>query len=225
MGVPVIVYGRSGTGKSRSLKNFGEDEIFFVNCVNKPLPFRKKFTYTLASQDVAAICSKLRKMPTGTAVIDDAGYLMTARFMMGHGGKEGNQFAIYNEIGDIMWDLMKTIQALPPDRIVFLVFHEETSDYGASKIRTIGRLLDQKVCLEGMATIVLRSDTDGERWYFQTRCGKDSIAKAPEGMFDEVEIPNDLKAVETAIREYYDITEITPPQETKGAAVSKSTTV
>ena len=203
MGKCVIVYGRSGVGKSRSLKEFKEDEIYLVNVLGKPLPFKGGFRMVSETADVQTIMKGLAKMPCRIAVIDDAGYLMTKMFMDGHGG--GDQFKLYNNIADVIWSLINFIQspAVSPDAIVYLVFHEETNDDGTNKIRTIGKLLDQKVCLEGMATVVLRAVVKGDKHVFVTQNDGYSIAKSPEGMFPEVEIDNDLKAVDTAMRSFY----------------------
>lgn len=203
MGKCVIVYGRSGVGKSRSLKEFKEDEIYLVNVLGKPLPFKGGFRMVSETADVQTIMKGLSKMPCKIAVIDDAGYLMTKMFMDGHGG--GDQFKLYNNIADVIWSLINFIQspAVSPDAIVYLVFHEETNDDGTNKIRTIGKLLDQKVCLEGMATVVLRAVVKGDKHVFVTQNDGYSIAKSPEGMFSEVEIDNDLKAVDTAMRSFY----------------------
>lgn len=203
MGKCVIVYGRSGVGKSRSLKEFKEDEIYLVNVLGKPLPFKGGFRMVSETADVQTIMKGLSKMPCKIAVIDDAGYLMTKMFMDGHGG--GDQFKLYNNIADTIWSLISFIQspAVSPDAIVYLVFHEETNDDGTNKIRTIGKLLDQKVCLEGMATVVLRAVVKGDKHVFVTQNDGYSIAKSPEGMFSELEIDNDLKAVDTAMRSFY----------------------
>lgn len=205
MGVPVLIYGRSGTGKSRALLNFAEDEIFFVNVIRKRLPFRKKFKYEFQSDSVKSIKAGLKKMPTKTAVIDDAGYLQTNTFMRGHSApKSGSSsFDLYNTIADDFWDLIEfTKNELPDDVIVYIIMHELTNDYGLTKLRTIGKLLDEKVCIEGMMTIALRCMCDGTRHYFKTQNDGNDITKSPEGMF-ELEIDNDLKAVDTAIREYW----------------------
>lgn len=203
MGKCVIVYGRSGVGKSRSLKEFKEDEIYLVNVLGKPLPFKGGFRMVSETADVQTIMKGLSKMPCKIAVIDDAGYLMTKMFMDGHGGSD--QFKLYNNIADTIWSLISFIQspAVSPDAIVYLVFHEETNDDGTNKIRTIGKLLDQKVCLEGMATVVLRAVVKGDKHVFVTQNDGYSIAKSPEGMFPEAEIDNDLKAVDTAMRSFY----------------------
>ncbi len=201
MGNAIFVYGKSGSGKSRSLKNFKEDEIFLVNVNGKRLPFNKKFKYTGKSADVRTIIDQLQKMPCKTAIIDDAGYIMTDMFMKGHTG--GDQFKLYNTIADEMYTLVASIQRLLPEDVnVYLTFHEERSDNGDSKLLTIGKLLDQKICLEGLVTVVLRCIVKGGQHLFITNSDGSDIAKSPEGMF-EMEIENDLKQVDDRIREFW----------------------
>ena len=202
----MILYGKSGSGKSRSLKNFAKDEIVFVNVERKLLPFRNKFEYELKSDDVATIKKWLLKMPTKSAVIDDAGYIMTNQFMTGHSApKSGSSsFDLFNDIADSFWSLIEFIKNnLPEDVIVYIVLHESTNDYGDTKLRTIGKLLDEKVCIEGMTTIVIRCMSENGRHFFRVRTDGSDITKSPEDMFEETEIENDLKAVDTAIRDYY----------------------
>lgn len=205
MGEPVLVYGKSGSGKSRSLKNFAEDEIFFINIVSKRLPFQKQFKYVLKSRNYATIKSQLSKMSCKAAVIDDAGYLQTNTFMTGHSApkKGSNTFDLFNQIGDEFWDLVLFVkEQLPEDVIVYFTMHEISNDMGEVKVRTIGKLLDEKVCIEGMFTICLHCLTDGEKHFFKTQGGTNDIAKSPEDMF-ELEIENDLKAVDSRIREFW----------------------
>lgn len=208
MGVSVLIYGRSGAGKSRSLKEFGEDEIFLVNVIGKPLPFPGKFRYTTKTDNYNTIRKGLSTMPTKAAVIDDAGYLLTNTFMRGHSApKSGSSsFDLYNDIADSFWDLLRFIQNdLPEDVIVYIIMHEATSDYGETKLRTIGKLLDEKVCVEGMVSIALRCMVEGDRHYFRTQSSGMDISKSPEGLFDSLEIENDLKFVDTKIREYWSL--------------------
>lgn len=208
MGIPVIIYGKSGSGKSRSLKNFDESEILHINIERKLLPFRKKFTYQLNSENCMTICEQLTKMPLKTAVIDDAGYLMTNNFMRGHsGGKKGNAvYELYNDIADDFWGIIKHIKTkVPNDVIVYIILHEDTGENGLTKLKTIGKLLDDKVCIEGMVTICLRCMSENGRHFFRTRTDGSDITKSPEDMFESDEIDNDLKAVDTIIREYYDL--------------------
>lgn len=208
MGIPCIIYGKSGSGKSRSLKNFAEDEICLINVEGKSMPFRHGFKYSMKSDDVLRILEAISKLPpqVKSVVIDDCGYIMTHYFMRNHRNMKGNaQFDMYNQIADDMCALINGIKELPDDFIVYLIFHEETSDYGETKLLTIGKLLDQKAPLIGMVTIALRCMSDGGRHFFRTVTDGSDITKAPEEMFSGEEIDNDLKAVDQAIREYYNI--------------------
>ena len=202
----VLIYGKSGAGKSRSLKNFAEDELFYVNVTNKRLPFQNSFKFMSTSDDVDYILEKVHNMPCNVAVIDDAGYIMTNMFMAKHGDDlKGNEvFALYNDIANKIWKLILGLKSMPntKDKIVYLTFHEEKDDYGDSKLLTIGKLLDQKCCIEGLCTVVLHCVIKGDKHLFITNSDGYDIAKSPEGMF-ELEIENDLKAVDTRIREFY----------------------
>lgn len=221
MGLPVLIYGKSGSGKTSSLRNFGEDEIFYINVEKKTKPFRKHFHYEMASDDVHLICGQLAKMPCKTAVIDDATYIMSNNFMRQHSKpKQGaSQFDMYNNIADNIWYMFEFIKKqLPDDVVVYMVFHEETdTNTGEVKILTIGKLLDQKVMLPGMVTIALRCMSENNEHFFKVTTDGSDITKTPIGMFDDAKnnnngkIDNDLKAVDDEIRKYYEI----PGAETK----------
>jgi hypothetical protein len=205
MGMPVLVYGKSGSGKSRSLKFFGEDEILLINIEGKELPFRNSFKYRCRTDSTDTIIEQIKKMPCKKAVIDDAGYLMTHHFMNNHRNKKGNSsFDMYDDIADKMYFLVQRIKTeVPEDVIVYIVLHEDTNDMGDTKIRTIGRLIDNKVCLEGMVTICIRCMSDNGKHFFRTQTDGFDITKTPEGMFDENEIDNNLKFVDDTIRQFY----------------------
>lgn len=210
-----MIYGKSGSGKSRSLKNFAPDEIFLINVVGKRLPFPGTFRYQMKTDSYQTITTGLQKMPTKTAVIDDAGYLLTNTFMKGHSApKSGSStFDLYNDIADNFWRLLMFIQSqLPEDVIVYILMHETTSDFGETRLRTIGKLLDEKVCIEGMVTICLRCMVEGDRHFFRTQSNGMDISKSPEEMFD-LEIENDLKFVDQQIREYWGLLPTTSPKE------------
>lgn len=211
MGMPVIIYGKSGSGKSRSLKNFAKDEIALINVEGKDLPFKGKgFDLTMNEVSFASVAIQaLKKLPENikTIVIDDAGYLMSHYFMANHRNIKGNaQFDMYNQIGDDMCELVKAIKAMPRDVIVYLIFHEDTNEQtGETKIFTIGKLLDQKANLVGMVTICLRCMSSEGKHFFRTVTDGSDVTKAPEEMFEAEEIDNDLKAVDVAIRKYYEM--------------------
>lgn len=205
MGMPILVYGKSGSGKSRSLKFFKDDEILLVNIEGKELPFKSSFKYKCRTDSIDTIITQIKKMPCKVAVIDDAGYLMTHHFMNNHRNKKGNaSFDMYDDIADNMYFLVQRIKSeIPEDITVYIILHEDTSDMGETKIRTIGRLIDNKVCLEGMVTVCIRCMSDNGKHFFRTQTDGFDITKTPEDMFDENEIDNNLKFVDDAIRQFY----------------------
>ena len=208
MGIPVLIYGKSGSGKSRSLKNFGEDEIILINVDDKELPFKKTFKHTYAIEEPAEIAKYLKRayeIGIRTAVVDDCGLSQQHHFYQNHRIKSGNsQFEMYDDIADRMYftvDLAKTV--LPKDMVVYIMLHETVDDWGNAKILYIGKQLERKAPLETRCTVVLRCMSENGRHFFRTATGGNDITKSPEEMFDKEEIDNDLKAVDTAIREYW----------------------
>ena len=209
MGIPVMLIGKSGSGKSTSLRNFDEKELYLIKALSKPLPFKKKFESTFETDDYASILKALVKTQKKAIVIDDAGYLITNHFMKNHSsaGTGNGVFSLYNEIGDRFWGLVNYVTTkLPEDKIVYFIMHEDKNDMGDIKPKTIGKLLDEKVCLEGMFTIVLRCISDETKHCFKTTTNGADVTKTPIDMFEDEEIDNDLKAVDTVIREYYGLT-------------------
>jgi hypothetical protein len=209
MGIPVLIMGRSGTGKSTSMRNFAKDEIGVINVSRKPLPFRGGFDAMAETDDYDTVFKILGRASKKSIVIDDAGYLIVNMFMRGHAAAgSGNAiFGFYNSVGDTFWRLVEYVKSMPRDRIVYVIMHEDASDAGDVKPKTIGKILDEKVCLEGMFTIVLRAVNEGGRFVFRTQSDGHDVSKSPIGMFQTVEIDNDLTIVDKAIREYWDLTD------------------
>lgn len=149
----------------------------------------------------------IAKTPKNTIVIDDAGYLITNFFMRGHSSAgSGNAiFGFYNKLADNFWNLIEYCKTLPDSKIVVFIMHEEKNENGDIRPKTIGRLIDEKVCLEGNFTIVLRSVFSNNKYVFRTQTDGFDVAKSPLGLFDDVEIDNDLKLVDRKIREFYDL--------------------
>lgn len=207
MGIPVLIMGKSGSGKSRSMKNCVGKDFGLIRVLNKPLPFRGKIPGNVCSDYVKIKAAVKNPQWPKSIVVDDAGYLITGQFMDGHNttGKGNAVFGLYNQLADDFYRLVKTIaEEAPPDRIVYVIMHEDVNEYGDIKPKTIGKLLDEKVCLEGMFTIVLRA-VKGERYAFVTQSRDGAVSKSPDDMFPEVEIDNDLLMVDSTIREYYGI--------------------
>ena len=226
MATPVLIFGGSGTGKSSSLKNCaGNPEWNLIRVLNKPLPFKGKIN-GWATDDYQTVMKCVFGSKAHNIVIDDAGYLITNAFMKGHSatGAGNAQFQFYNQMADNFWNLIMFIQnKVPEDKIVFVMMHEFQNDFGAVKPKTIGKLLDEKVCVEGMFTIVLRSVKDSNGYGFMTQSEDMAVSKSPMGMFESERIDNDLILVEKAIRDFYEIP-ITKTKEKKKEEESNAET-
>lgn len=207
MGIPVLIIGRSGTGKSTSMRNFTKGEVGVINVIGKPLPFKNDWG-TVITDDYKKVAETLYNAKAKSLAIDDSGYLMTNQFMKGHSSAgTGNAiFTFYNTIGDSFWGLIEFVtHKLPPDKIVYFMMHEDENESGKIKPKSIGKMLDEKVCIEGMFTIVIRSMYDNGKYIFKTHTDGLDVAKTPLGMFQDDEIDNDLKLVDTTIREFYNL--------------------
>ena len=204
--IPVLIIGKSGSGKSASMRNLDPAKTALVNVLGKPLPFKGKLQQaTTDSYD--KIGEIIKRAQRDVYVIDDAGYLISNMFMRGHAstGAGNAVFSLYNQIGDSFWRLVELIRRAPGDARVYMLMHEDKNDMGDVKPKTIGKLLDEKVCLEGMFTICLRCMLSDGRHVFRTQSDGFDVAKSPMGMFDALEIENDLAQVGKAICEYYEI--------------------
>lgn len=204
--IPILIIGKSGSGKSASMRNLDPARVALVNVLGKPLPFRGKIDQAV-TDSYDKIGSIIQRAQREIYVIDDAGYLISNMFMRGHAASgAGNAvFSLYNQIGDSFWRLVELIRSTPGNGRVYMLMHEDKSDAGDVKPKTIGRLLDEKVCLEGMFTICLRCMLSDGRHVFRTQSDGFDVAKSPMGMFDALEIENDLAEVDAKICEYYEI--------------------
>ena len=175
-----------------------------INVLGKPLPFKGKIP-SVTTDDYVQVMNCLKNSKAQSIVIDDAGYLITNYFMRNHSTKgQGNAiFSMYNTLADNFWGLIEFIKKLPADKIVYVMMHEDVNDFGDIKPKTIGKMLDEKICLEGMFTIVLRCVQENGKHLFITQADGGAVSKSPMGMFETLEIDNDLALVDKAIRDYY----------------------
>lgn len=201
MAIPVLVLGESGTGKSASLRNFDASEIKVINVEGKPLPFKNKFE-VFSSDNYVKILREIQATDKPVIVIDDAQYLMANEFMRRATERGYDKFT---EIAQNFWNLVNKVKELKKDQIVYFLAHIERDANGNEKIKTIGKLLDEKITVEGMFTIVLKTNvTDGVYTFLTQNSGHDTV-KSPIGMFKTFAIDNDLKYVDDKIRNYYEI--------------------
>lgn len=212
MGIPVLILGESGSGKSASLRNFKPDEYLLLNVAGKPLPFRGKPKYVLNNPNYLTMSKAISNAPTKAVVIDDSQYMMAFDFF-DHVKETGYQK--FTELALNFKNIIDTVRKdSPPDEIVYFLHHIETTNEGKIKAKTIGKMLDEKLTIEGLFSMVLMCRTDGKRHYFETQSDGNTTTKSPMGMF-ELEIDNDLKFVDRTIREYWELDKITETKETE----------
>lgn len=204
MGIPVLVLGESGSGKTASLRNFEAEDVSIFNVAAKPLPFRKKLP-TKATSDYNTIVNGISKSQKKAFVIDDSQYLMCFESF---GRAKETGYGKYTDFALHFYNLVQfIIKHTPPDVIVYFLHHTETdSNTGKTKAKTMGKMLDNQLTLEGLFSIVLICTTDGKKHSFITQSDGFTTAKSPMEMFPEV-IDNDLKEVDQTIREYYELNE------------------
>ena len=201
MAVLVMIYGQSGTGKSTSLRNFKHEEVAVINVSGKPLPFRgdlKPYNTDNYTKIVNAICNTDRK----SIVIDDATYLMVNEFMR---TAKQTGYQKYTDMACNFNGLIEVCAGLPDDKIVYFMGHSDQADDGREHFKTIGKMLDNYVTVEGRFTIVLKTVVQDGKYMFSTQNNGQDTVKSPMGMFEQALIENDLKAVDETIREYWGI--------------------
>lgn len=202
MGIPVLILGESGSGKSASLRNFEAEDVSIFNVAAKPMPFRKKLP-TRSTSDYGVIITSITQSNKKSFVIDDSQYLMC--FESFARAKDAG----FNKFTDIALHFYNLVQFIikqtPPDVIVYFLHHTETdTNTSKTKAKTMGKMLDNQLTLEGLFSIVLMCVTDGKQHSFITQSDGFTTAKSPMEMFPEV-IDNDLKYVDQTIREYYEM--------------------
>lgn len=199
--VPVLLIGKSGSGKSASMRNFKKEEIAIANVLGKPLPFKSNLDAPkVDNYDI--LLKAIQNTDKKVIVVDDANYLITNEFMNKSSVKG---FDKYNEMGNNFFNLINGIKNIEGGKTVYLIMHEDTDDDGNVKPKTIGKLLDDKVNIQGMFTICLRSMYDNGNYIFRLKTNGQDCVKTPIGLFDEEQMENDLKLVDSKIREYYEL--------------------
>ena len=201
MGIPVLIIGNSGTGKSASMRNLDPKKCGIINVGRKPLPFRSAMR-TLDSDDCAIIGRTLAKASSDILVIDDAQYIMVNEYMRRAREPGFQKFA---DIGLNFWSLVQQVINMPAQKVVYFLGHTDVDQFGNTKFKTIGKMLDEKVTVEGMFTIVLRTNVQDGRFSFSTVNDGSDTVKTPMGMFADKLIDNDLAVVDATIREYYQL--------------------
>lgn len=202
MGIPVLIMGESGSGKTYSIKNLDPETVGIFSVEKNRLPFKKVGTpfKIVKNANYGQIIKALAKPTLKRYIIDDSQYLLVNEFF--DRAKESG----YQKFTDLALNFRNLIHFIsretPDDLIVYFLHHTELNGEGRVKAKTIGRMLDEKLTVEGCFDIVLLAQVEGGEHFFVTQSDGYTTAKSPEGMF-EAKIPNDLAIVDAAIREYW----------------------
>lgn len=205
MAQKVLIMGESGTGKSTSLRNCDPTITAVVNPVGKPLPFKNHFETLDNETDAREIIKYIKeqvKAGKKLIVVDDFQYILAIPYM--NRIKETG-WDKYNDFGANYFEIIDVCKDLPDDVVVVYMTHLETLDNGLTTVKLIGKLLREKITIEGLFTIVLRTGVYEAKYYFYTQnSGKDTV-KSPLGMFQNYAIDNDLNYVYDKIKNYYEL--------------------
>lgn len=224
MAEKILIMGESGTGKSTSIRNCNPVITAIVNPVGKPLPFRgsKKFTTLNGITDANKICDFMKaeaKAGKKIIIVDDFQYILSVPYM--NRIKE-NGWDKWNDFGENYFKIINICNELPEDVCVYYLTHCETLENGVTTVKLIGKLLREKITIEGLFTIVLKTGVNEGNYYFFTQnSGKDTV-KSPMSMFDSFSIDNDLAYVDAKIRNYYEFDDAKSDAEIKAMDQDKA---
>lgn len=210
MSIAAFILGESGTGKSTSMRSMNPAETLLIQAIKKPLPFRssgwkylsKEGGNILVCDQSAQIIAAMHKTQRPIIVIDDFQYILANEFMR---RTDERGFDKFTDIGKHAWDILCAASSLPDHVRVYILSHTETSESGRVKAKTIGRMLDEKITIEGMLSIVMRTCVINGQYLFSTKNNGSDTVKTPLGLFDADHIDNDLAAVDAAIVDYYQL--------------------
>lgn len=213
MSYATLVLGESGTGKTCSLRNLDPKNTLLIQPVRKPLPFRSTGwkeikqkgdgNNILVCSNPQAIINCMKASPFDVIVVDDWQYILASMYMAARNVKGFDKFT---EIGGAGFDIAKAASELAENKRVYVLAHTTSDEFGNTRIKTLGKLLDDKIVVEGMFTTVLRTHVENGRYLFSTQNSGSDTVKSPMGMFSEKYIENDLAAIDQIICDYYGIT-------------------
>jgi len=205
----LLIIGESGSGKSTSIRNLEPKSTYIINAQNKPLPFKgwakmfgKNIFATDRSQKIASLIQQIDKEQPDikTVIIDDFQAILTNEYMRNSAEKGFDKFV---RLGKGIWDIVTAANNSRNDLKVVLMAHSDTDINGKIKCKTVGKLVDEKISLEGICTIVFHSKVIDGKYVFLTQNDGMSIAKSPMGMFETKFIENDLDKIIKIIDAYY----------------------
>jgi hypothetical protein len=219
MSIASLILGKSGSGKSTSLRNLDPANTLLIQCIKKPLPFRATGWKTRGSitdtgnviqtDDPVLIEKIMRKSHHEVVVIDDYQATMV-NALMSRSSEKG--YEKFTDIAKSAWNIFNAAGDLAAHRRVYIMAHTQTDDIGNISLKTVGRMVDQTLVPEGYFTIVLRTELVNGNYLFSTQTNGSDCCKSPLDLFADAHISNDLAEVDSAIYQFYDLQQFTQPK-------------
>lgn len=215
MSIATLILGTSGSGKSTSLRNLDPSKTLLIQCIKKPLPFRAagwKTRISLKSEgniiqtsDPLLIERCLRQSRAEIVVIDDYQAVLVNE-LLSRASEKG--YEKFTDIAKNAWNVFNAAGDLAPERRVYIMAHTQTDEFGQTRMKTVGKMVDQTLVPEGYFTIVLRTEVVNGNYMFSTQTNGQDCCKSPIDMFAERHIPNDLAVVDQSIQDFYSLVAI-----------------
>lgn len=218
----ILLLGNSGTGKSTSMRNLEPNQVALVNVSRKPLPFRGKFADSIQTDDYQQICNFISKTDKNIIIIDDFQYVLSMEWLRTIDEKG---FDKYNRLAYHYVKIIDTAMKLPDNKIVVFTSHTDRTDSGQEGIKTIGKILNEKISVEGLFTTVLKTLVQDGHYYFTTKNNGMDTVKTPLGMFEADVIDNDLAYVIEKVKEYYGMDNAKTADELSAMDKEKTTSI
>lgn len=194
----VLVLAQSGTGKSSSMRNLKNGEANVILCSGKELPFKNDLA-TKVPHNYQDVIDAINGAPAPIVVVDDANYLMSFE-EMARVSESG--YAKFTQMANNMFRVFKAVLDKDSDQTFYVMAHAENREDGLLRFKTSGKMLSDKIVLEGLTNIVLTTEIVDGQFIFRTKTDGTGV-KAPLGMFPTDTMDNDLKLVDKAVREFY----------------------
>jgi hypothetical protein len=213
MGIPVMILGESGSGKSTSMRNLDPLKTLVIQPIRKEFPFKSRdwkpctrenpngsVVVTDDYQAIKRILDGAGERGKTTLIIDDSNYLMTNSSLR---RSEETGFKKFVDFAKAHWELVIHAQRVPGNMRIYFMSHLQTDNEGRQRPKSIGKMLDDQIVLEGLFTIVLGCHVRDDKHFFTTKNSGFNCVKTPIGLFGDGALDNDLAIVEQAIVDYY----------------------